>query len=516
MKGRDLGRRTAIVSAAAAASRVLGFVRDVLLAALLGSGPVADAFVVAFRIPSLIRRVLGEGALNAGFVPVAQRIEAEEGPAAAGRFAGEALSTVAWALLLLTALAEVVAPWLVLGLAGGFADDPARLDTATLYTRLMLPLVAATVLSALAAAVLNAAGRVVAAAVAPVAVNVVLVATLLVLGHLDWPPERLGTALAAAVSVAGIVQCLVLVPALAALPAPPRPGRPRLSPEVRRMLAIGLPGLAVAAAGQLGILVATQVASHEPAAVARLYYAERLFALPLGFVAAGAGVVLLPEIARQLKSGLAVEMLAAQNRAVEWALLLALPAAAALVALAQPIVSVLFERGAFTAQDTAVTAACLAALACGLPAAAVTRVVSQAFFARESVRIPVLVAVLSVVATLAVALALEPRLGAAGVAWAVTAGAWLNAAGLLVPAARLGWYEVDERLASRLPRMALATAVMALVVGALALALAPWLHVSAPIPARAAVLGGLCLSGLVVYAVLALATGAVRRADLGR
>ncbi len=517
METQALGRKTAVVSAAAGVSRILGFARDVLLAGLLGSGPAADAFVVAFRIPSLVRRVLGEGALNAGVVPVLARIRHEEGPEAQRAAAGELLSVAALALVLLVAVAQVFAPWLVLGLAGGFAQDAAQLDLASHYTRLMLPMLATTVLAGVAAAILNAGGRILVAALAPLAVNLVLVAALAVLafdGRLQ--PEAMGTVLAASVSVAGLAQLLVMVPALMRDPAGPRLVRPRLSSALRRMLALGLPGIAVAAAGQVGIVVATQVASHEAAAVARLYYAERLFSLPLGFVAAAAGTVFLPEVARLLRTGDTAAALDAQNRALEWSLLFAVPATLALAVLAEPIVSVLFERGAFGREDSVVTAACLAALAFGLPAMAVARVLSQAFFAREDVRSPLLTAVGGVVATLVVALAFEPLWGAAGVAWAVTAGSWAGACLLVAVALRRKVHVPDARLLARVPRIAAASLAMAAFVWALARVAASALDPGSALLSRVAVLGALCGSGLGFYALAALFLGAARRSDLLR
>lgn len=516
METRSLGRKTAVVSAAAGASRVLGFARDVLLAALLGSGAAADAFVVAFRIPSLVRRVLGEGALNAGVVPVLSRLGHEEGDAAQLRAAGEILTTAALALLILVAIGQVFAPWLVLALAGGFADDAERLTLASLYTRLMLPTIGAAVLAGLAGAILNAGGRVLAAALAPLVVNLVLVAVLAVLAFSDLAPQAMGTVLAAAVTIAGVAQLAILVPPLMRGPAAPRLSWPRLSPALRRVLALGLPGMAVAAAAQIGIVVATQVASHEPSAVARLYYADRLFSLPLGFVAAAAGTVFLPELARLLRSGDTAAAVEAQNRAMEWALLLAVPAALALAVLAEPIVSVLFERAAFSRQDTVVTASCLAALAFGLPAAAVARIQSQAFFAREDVRRPLAAALGGVLATLAVAILLEPRFGAVGVAWAVTAGSWVGAVLLGAVAARRGVHAGWARLGARVARIVAAALVMAAFVAALAALAAPVLDTSASTLLRAGVLAALCATGLAVFGLAALLAGAVDRGDLQR
>jgi putative peptidoglycan lipid II flippase len=514
MRHTALFRSTAVVSAAAAASRVLGFMRDVMLAALLGAGPAADAFVVAFRIPSLFRRILGEGALNAGFVPVAQRLRDEEGAEAARRFAGEALAVAGLGLVAVAAVFEIAAGLLVLALASGYAQDPVRLDLATTYTRLMLPLLPATVLAALASALLNAQGRVTAAALAPVIVNLVLVVVLGALATSVLPAERLGAVVAGAVSLAGLVQLAALVPAVLRLPEPPVLARPRLSAAVRRMLTLGLPGLAVLAASQLAIVAATQAASASPAAVAHLYYADRLFQLPLGFVASAAGVVLLPLLVRLEREGKSDEAQAAQNEALALAVLLALPAAAGLWVLSAPIASVLFERGAFGVGDARETGRALAALATGLPAAGLTRVLSQAWFARESLRWPLTSALAGVAVAYGTAVALAPGFGVAGVAAGVSVGAWLHAIALGWGSLNAGLWRPDRRLMLRAGAGLAGALAMGASVGVLADHFATWLAPQAMLVVRAIALGGLCAAGVAAYMGAAYALGAFTLAEL--
>lgn len=516
MRPTNLLRSTAVVSAAAAASRVLGFVRDVLVAALLGAGPVADAFIVAFRIPGLIRRVFAEGALHAGFVPVAQRVRSERGEEASARFAGEALATVGLCLLVVLALGELGAGLLVLGLASGYAGDPALFDLATLYTRLMLPLVPATILAALVSAILNAQDRFVLAAVAPAAVNAVLIVVLFVLAVASPAPQVQAAVLAAAVSAGGVVQLAVLVPALRRLPVPPIPSWPRLGPDLRRMLALSLPGVAVMAAAQLATVAATQVASQSPAAVARLYYADRLFQLPLGFVASAAGVVLLPLLARLQGEGLRDEARAAQNRALELAFLLSVPAAAGLWILSEPIVAVLFQRGAFGPADTADTAAALRWLAVGLPAAAVSRVLSQGFFARETIRWPLAAALAGVVAAWGSAAVLAPAHGTGGIAAGISIGAWLQAGLVALAAGATRLWAPDRRLAGRLLRQLLATAVMVFAVMMVRAEWGDWLDPAGLAITRAAALAGLCGSGIAAFVAAGYLLGVVTLDDFSR
>lgn len=510
----SLARSSLAVAVATAASRVLGFVRDVAIAAMLGAGPAADAFLVAFRLPGMVRRVLGEGGLNAALVPVDQRIRAEEGDDAARLFAGEALATTAVLLLVLVGLAEIFAPWLVLGLAGGYGDDPVRFSLATAYLRLTLPLVAATTLTAIASAVLNATGRFLLAAFAPVVVNLVLVAVLLALQYSPLEDVNQGFILSLAVSLAGVIQLVLLLPALFSGPHRPAPAWPRLSPAVRRMLRLGLPGLATAAAAQLAVVVATQVASQTPAAVSRLYYADRVYQLPLGFVGVGMGVVLLPEIARLLRSGALEAVHAAQNRAMEWSLLVALPASVALMVLARPIVTVLFEHGAFTAVDAAETAAALAALAPGLAAAAVARVLAQPFFAREATLPPLMAAIVTLVLTFVGAAALDAPFGVRGIAAGITLGACAGAAVLAGILAGSDLWRSDARLRRRAPRILAASLVMGAGLWLARPAVQAWLVPGEPLLLRALALAALCGGGLVLYAGAAFLLRAVEPADL--
>jgi putative peptidoglycan lipid II flippase len=506
----DVLRDGAFIGVATILSRLLGFVRDVMIAAALGASPAADALLVALRIPNLVRRVLGEGAINGAFVPLHGRIAARDGEAAAVRFSGETLAGLALALLLAVGVAELAAPLLVLGLAPGFADDPERLTLATAYTRWTTPLVAASSLSALASAILAAHGRLRIAALAPVLVNLVLVFALLALGRSSAAPERVGLMLAMAVSAAGLAQLLATGAALCDGKLRPALARPSLSPELRRFLALAGPGVVTAASAQLSILAALQLASREPSALAQLHYADRLFQLPLGFVAAGAGVVLLNEIVRLTRAGEHRAVGPLLDKALVAALSLAIPGAAGLAVLAGPIISILFERGAFTSSDAAATAAALAALSFGLPAAAAARVLAQAFLAREAVRPPMIAAGAALAVTLAAGLALQPSAGVAGVSAAVSLGTLADALVLGVFLARLqGWTPGREALRRCAVCMTAALGMAAAVLAGRQ-GLEGWIDAGQPLLVRAAALGVLCAGGAALYGGLALAMGAGR------
>ncbi len=506
----SLIRSTAIVGLATVASRLLGFARDMLIAAALGAGPVADAFLIAFRLPNLARRVLREGGLNAGFVPLHTRIRAERGEAAAARFAGEAVAGCAVVVLILIGLAEIAAGGMVLLLAAGYADDPAMLALSAHYTRLAFPYVAGVTLASLIAALLNAERRFAAAALAPLAMNLVLIGVLLVLQGEAWAPERMAVWLAAAVTVSGFVQLAIVLGAAIWSRAALTWARPRFSPDMRRLLSLGIPALAAAGAAQFILLAATQVASFTPSAVSWLYYADRVFQMPLGFVGVAVGLVLLPEIAARNQAGDTAGSAAVKNRSLEAALLLSVPASAALLTLAGPITRVLFERGAFTAADSAGTAAALAGLSAGLPFAVAGKVFAQGLFARERVRAAFLSGLLGILVAALASAALGARLGSLGIGLGASLGFAVHSAALAATLASGGIWRPDRRLLRRVCARVAASAVMS-----------AWLLVvddvlpAAPSPSAGALrLAFLCVSGLAVYAGAALLLGAVARSDL--
>ena len=369
----SLLRSSLVVGAAASFSRVLGFVRDLLIAQTLGAGAVADAFLAAFRLPNLIRRVLSEGGLNPALVPVLARLPADE----AASFAGEALVALSLFLVVLIAFVEVTAGFAVLLLAPGLADDPQTLALAALCTRLGFPLVAGVALTSLVAAVLNHSRRFVATALAPLLVNAILVVALLRLDDTDWPAARQAAFLAGLSSLAGFAQLALVAVALRGRDAPIRLSWPRFDARLRKLLAAVALTVAASSALPLFVIVGTQAASFTPSAVSWLYFADRLMQLPFGIVASVVGVVLLPELARHHAAGRDAALVSAQNRALEIACLVAAPAAIGLGLCAETIVAVLFERGAFGADDTLGTAARPAGAGLGLPFAVAGKVLAQ-------------------------------------------------------------------------------------------------------------------------------------------
>ena len=495
-------------------SRALGFLRDVLIAAILGAGPVTDAFFIAFKIPNLFRRLFAEGAFNAAFVPLFAATAARDGPAAAIRFAEDAMALLAASLLAVVLVVEIAAPWLMIGLAPGYVAQPEKFSLAVDFLRITFPYLFFIALTSLEGGVLNSTGRFAAQAATPILLNLCMIAALLAYaplkGPLGWPTA--GHALAWGVAFAGLAQFLFLYDACARAGARLRFRRPRLTGETSGLLLRMVPGAIGAGVAQLNLAVGIVIASLLPTgAVSYLYYADRLNQLPLGVVGAAVGTALLPLLSRQWHEGAAAAAMESQNRAIEFAFLLTLPAAAALIALNLPLVSVLLERGAFGREQTLATAQTLSAFAVGLPAYVLIKVLAPCYFARGDTATPVKIAAVSVAANLALNLALTFVLAQTGIALAAALASWLNAVllarGLLVR----GMFAPDSRLAKRFPRILGAAAMMGAAVYALSRLLAPML--AGAESWRIAALAALVAAGLLIYLGLARLFGAARYAD---
>ena len=491
-------------------SRVLGFVRDILIAAILGAGPVADAFFVAFKLPNFFRRLFAEGAFNAAFVPLFARHMSEGGKDAARRFAEEVLSVFVVALLLFVTAMQVAMPWLMYGFAPGFADDPLRFDLAVALAQITFPYLLFISLVSQLGGVLNALSRFAAAAATPIILNLCLIGALL---SLSGFVETRGHALAWGVAAAGAAQFIWLMIACHRAEFGLRLLRPRLTPRVKRLLILVLPGAIGAGVVQINLLIDVVIASLLPrGSVSFLYYADRVNQLPLGVIGVAVGTALLPLLSRQLRAGEHDNATGSMNRAMEFALLLTVPAAAALMIIPDGIVAVLFERGAFGAVETAATASALAAYALGLPAYVLIKVLGPGFFAREDTVTPVKIAALCVVINLGLNLLLMGPLLHVGIALATAISAWINAGLLLIVLRRRGHFKFDDRLRRALPRILLASAAMTAAVGLATDALAGFAAIGAV--TRTVALAAVIVIGLAGFAAAAVLFGAARLSDV--
>lgn len=495
-------RSIATVGGYTLASRFVGFLRDLLFAAILGAGPIADAFVVAFRLPNLFRALSAEGAFSAAFVPIYSRLLID-GRVVAQRFAEDTLAAMVAILTVAVIVGEWAMPWIMRGLAPGFADQPKQMALVIELGRITFPYLLLISLAAFQGAVLNAHGRFAAMAAAPILLNLAL---------LGFPPALLyfgmddPHAFAWAVIAGGVFQFLFLAYVCHREGIHLRLPRPSLGPSVRRLFRRMGPGVVGAGVTQLNLVVGTILATLiADGAVSYLYYADRLSQLPLGVVGTAVGTALLPLLSSELKTDPA-KALASHNRAIEAALLLALPAAAGLAALAEPIVVALFQRGAFGPVEAKATADAVAIYSLGLPAFVLVKALTPGFLAREDTATPVKLGMIAIVVNLVLNLALMRPLGHVGIALGTSAAAWVNVALLWGTLARRGDFALDARARRTLPRLVFVSATMGLVVWAAE----PY------VPKGTLGLVVLIPLGGILFAGLAQLTGAASLADLRR
>lgn len=504
----------ATVGVATLASRVLGFARDILMAASVGSGPIADAFFVAFRLPNLFRRLFAEGAFNSAFVPIFAGSLQEDGHAGARKVAEEILAGLLFVLLLLTALAELAMPAMIYVLAPGFHEDPAKFDLAVVLTRITFPYLLCMSVIAFLSGILNSLGKFAAAAFAPVLLNIVLISTLVLVLTVGADNSPLaGYYLAWGVFVAGFVQLATLIWATWRAGFPLSLRRPRHTVNTRKLIRLGIPGIIAGGVTQLNIMIGTIIASFQAGAVSYLYYADRIYQLPLGVVGIAIGVVLLPDLTRRVRAGDQSAVDQAQNRAMEFAMFLTLPAAVALAVVPAPIIEVLFQRGQFTAEDTQMTALALAAFAVGLPAFVLNKVLSPGFFAREDTKTPMQFATVAMVINVAGSLLLFPYLQHVGIAVATTLSGWVNALLLGFTLWRRGNFHADGLLLRRLAMFVLSALLMGLGIWLLLDWLMPFFAAELLI-SRITGLALLVGAGIGLFLTATLLTGAISISEL--
>lgn len=492
-------------------SRVLGFARDMLIAALVGTGPIADAFFVALKLPNLFRRLFGEGAFNAAFIPAFSGLLHTEGVGAAKQFAQEAFAVMAFWLGIMTILGEVFMPDLMVVLAPGFADDPSKFAMAVSLSRITFPYLVLICLAALVSGVLNGLEKFTAASASYVLFNIISIACMVWMT--PYVPT-VGHALSWGVTISGVAQLGLLMIAVQrggmALKIP----RPRMTPQMRLLLRRMGPGLVGAGVTQLNLTVDVIIASLlPPGTVSVLYFADRVQQLPLGVIGTAVGTALLPLLSRQVRAGEATLAIGTLNRAIEYGLFLTLPAALALMVCAEPIMLALFGRGAFDMESVRLSSQCLAAYALGLPAFVLVKVLAPAFFARGDTSMPVKIGMSSVALNLALNLAFMFPLAHVGPALATSLAAICNVFGLGFVLLRRGHFVPDRKLRLRCLGMVGASFVMALVLlGARALLFDVAPHGWWRLASLAALVG----AGMVSYGLVAPLLGAYDLRDLKR
>jgi putative peptidoglycan lipid II flippase len=500
------------VSAGTLASRLLGFARDAMVAALLGAGPVADAFLVAFQLVNVTRRLLSEGALNAALVPAWLRVRDTEGTVAAAAFAGRVLGTISLALIMVTAILGFAMPLVIAALAPGFVGH-ATLQLAVDDSRLMLPYLAFAGPVTVMMGLLNAQHRFALTAFSPLLFNLALIAVMTALLVRPLAPSAAALTMAGTVGVAGLLQLLVLALRRGAGFATPL--RVAFDAEMRGFVRRAVPGMIANSSPQLLIVAGAIIASSSPSAVSWLYFANRLIELPLGIVGVAMGTVLVPELTHAVRGDDHAAVVAAESRGLEFAIGLALPATLGLMVLSRPIVQLLFEHGAFTAADTTATARALALLGLGLPAYVLVKALSPAFFARDDTHTPLLATLAGLAVAVLAALLLQPWLGVSGIAASIALAAWGSAYVLIARGAAAFGFSMDPQARRRLPLITLAALVMGGLLWLTADFVLSW---TADVHglAQAAVLGILIAGGLASYGLLLTLFGVIDWTGLRR
>ncbi|WP_082572288.1 murein biosynthesis integral membrane protein MurJ [Brevundimonas sp. Root1423] len=521
-KGGGMMRSSAIFSGLTLVSRLAGFARDIVISAALGAsvGPAADAYNTALNFPNLFRRIFAEGAFAAAFVPAYAKTLETEGEAVADKVATDALAAVAFATLALTIVAQLAMPWLMAVINVGFLDDPARFKLAVVLTQITMPYLPCMAVAALLSGVLNARGRFIVSGAYPVLLNVIMLVAVI-------PAQggQIGAAYAAswAVLVAGVSQAGLCWWAARRAGADIRLALPRLTPAVKAIIITAIPAAIGNSATQINVFISGNLSSFVAGGRTWLATADRLYQLPLGLVGVAIGIALLPRLSRAVASEDHGQQQASMDEALTLSMALTLPAAAALMAMPYFLIDALFTRGAFLQVDAVNTAQALFQFGWGVPAFVLIRILAPAFFARRDTRTPMIFALVSVAVNAALAIGLfNLGWGIAGIAAAVSAAAWTNVILLAATLWRRGLYRPSPQALSRLTRIGLSAAGLALIVG---LAAASRALIEAPVAdalgvvgldvgAKEAALLLVTAAGGLAYIVLAFATRAITMAEV--
>ncbi len=440
-------------------SRILGFVRDILTAALLGAGPIADAFFVALKMPNLFRRITAEGAFSVAFVPLYTKTMEEDGQEKASIFASNAFAMMAAILVPFTILAIIFMPFIIYAIAPGFADDPERYDLAVGLSRITFPYLLMISLTALLGGVLNAHNKFAPFAAAPILFNLSLIIALL---YFTKFTENAGYAMAYGILLAGVTQLLLLFYFIFRNNIKITFKSPEMTPRIKKTFRLMGPGVLGAGVMHINLFADLVIASLLSAgSISYLYYADRLNQLPLGMIGVAVGTALLPMLSKVVAAKDTQGANNLFNRSLEISLLLALPAAVALFTIPETLIGTLFERGKFTAQDTMMASNVLMGYAIGLPAYISSKVFSTAFWSRQDTMSPVKISIIITLLNIVLSIALIFPLGVAGIALSTGLVAWLQLFLLYRGVKKEGTLAFDKKFKSSIFKIAFATLLMA-------------------------------------------------------
>jgi putative peptidoglycan lipid II flippase len=510
-------RSSMVFSSLTLVSRFMGLARDLLITARLGASatPAADAFNTAQSFPNLFRRIFAEGAFTAAFVPTYSKVLASEGQDAADNLATDALATLAAITLALTVAFQLAMPWLMLAINPGFGFNSEKYRLAVVLTQISMPYLPCMAIVALLSGVLNAGGRFALSAAAPTVLNAAILIAVIP------PRSAVDSAHAAswAILAAGVVQAGLLWWGVRRVGAKIRPTLPRLTPEIRALIAIAIPGAIAASVTQINIFLSGIIASQVNGARTWLSVADRFYQLPLGLVGVAIGVALLPSLSRAISLGDKDEAQKTTDQAIVFAMALTLPAAAVLLAMPHYLIDGLFQRGEFTAYDARETAKALFHYGWGVPAFVLARVLSPVFFARHDTKAPMRFALISVAINITLGVTLFYIIGFEGIAAATAFASWVNVAQMVHALRKRGDWSPSPAASSKLARIAAASAALG---GAMFTAQLFRADIEAPLagfrmiglgPKEITVLL-LCMAGAALYPVLLLGSGGVTIAEI--
>lgn len=491
-------------------SRVAGFVRDIMTAAILGAGPIADAFFVALKLPNFFRRVTAEGAFSVSFVPMYSAELAQHGEDEAAVFASRTFSLMLACLSVFTLVAIAFMPVIINMIAPGFADEPEKFAMAAEFSRITFPYLLLMSLTSLLGGVMNAHDKFAPFAFAPVLFNCSLIGAMLLAGYF----ENTGAAMSWGVVVAGVLQFgLLYVTARKQIGFKVKIVRPQITPRIKRLFKLMVPGMIGAGVVQINLFADMIIGSFLPTgSISYLYYADRLNQLPLSTVGIAVGTALLPMLSKAVAAGKHEVARHLYSRALEITLFLGLPAAVGLAALAHPIISVLFQRGEFTAEAAEATAFVLQGYVIGLPAYIAVKVFNTAFWSQQDTVTPVKISAVIVVANIVLALSLIPFIGVAGIAMATGVVGWLQVYMLSRPLKGHENLYTDEAFRRAFPRIVLSTCLMGAVVLIVKQIIGADVYADGVLKYLA--LGGLILAGVMSYAAAVHLTGAFKLSDI--
>ena len=492
-------------------SRLTGFLRDVLMANLIGASWLSDAFFVAFKLPNFFRRLFAEGAFNAAFIPSFAAVLTAEGRASALKFASEVMSVLLVVLLALNAVFIIFMPWITPVFAPGFTDTQEKFDLTVTLSQITFPYILFISLVSLLGGILNSLGKFAAPAANPILLNLVMILGMLFLTHYTETPAH---ALAISVFVAGIVQFGWLIAICRRQDALPGIVLPRLTGRVKTMLKLMAPAALGSGVQQVNLLVDVIIASHLPDAVSYLYYADRITELPIGMIGVAVGTALLPLLSRQIREGKTEEARASMNRGIELVMLFGIPATLGILALAEPIIRVLYLHGAFTREDMIATMLALMAFTAGLPAFLLVKILAPGFFANHDTKTPLKIALICVVINLVLNLTLIHPFAHVGMAMATSIAGWVNALMMARVLMKRGVFQPDAALKRRLLRMMIAGKAMVLAVMLANFSVSAFYE--GGVVLRSVTLLGVVALGMVVYGYGVWRFHAVDREELKR